>query len=157
MSLGGIAIAVGAMVDAAIVVVENAHKHLEEWEKKGSPGDVKKVIIDAIKEVGPASFYSLLVIAVSFVPIFALEAQEGRLFKPLAYTKNLSMFVAAFLSITLDPALRVSLAHFSIKHFRPTWLANIRNTILVGKMYSEEEHPISKFFFKFKFFAGEII
>ncbi|HLE10667.1 MAG: cation transporter [Bdellovibrionales bacterium RIFOXYD12_FULL_39_22] len=149
MSLGGIAIAVGAMVDAAIVVVENAHKHLEEWEKKGSPGDVKKVIIDAIKEVGPASFYSLLVIAVSFVPIFALEAQEGRLFKPLAYTKNLSMFVAAFLSITLDPALRVSLAHFSIKHFRPTWLANIRNTILVGKMYSEEEHPISKFFFKF--------
>lgn len=149
MSLGGIAIAIGAMVDAAIVVVENAHKHLEEWERKGEPGDVKEVIIAAIKEVGPASFYSLLVIAVSFVPIFALEAQEGRLFKPLAYTKNFSMFVAAFLAITLDPAIRVTLTHFSIRNFRPTWLSKVRNTILVGKMYSEEEHPISRFFFKY--------
>ena len=107
MSLGGIAIAIGAMVDAAIVVVENAHKHIEEWEKNGKKGDVKEVVITAIKEVGPASFYSLLLIAVSFIPIFALEAQEGKLFKPLAYTKNLSMIVAAILAVTLDPALRV--------------------------------------------------
>ncbi|MBI2707623.1 MAG: efflux RND transporter permease subunit [Proteobacteria bacterium] len=149
MSLGGIAIAIGAMVDAAIVVVENAHKHLEEWEKNGQKGDVKEVIIEAIKEVGPASFYSLLVIAISFLPIFALEAQEGRLFKPLAYTKNFSMFVAAFLAITLDPAIRVTLTHFSVKNFKPEWLSNLRNTILVGKMYSEEEHPISRFFFKY--------
>lgn len=149
MSLGGIAIAIGAMVDAAIVVVENAHKHIEEWEKGGRVGDPKRVVIDAIKEVGPASFYSLLVIAVSFVPIFALEAQEGRLFKPLAYTKNLSMFVAAFLAITLDPAIRVSLTHFSVRHFKPAWLSKIRNAVLVGKTYSEEEHPISKFFFKY--------
>ncbi len=149
MSLGGIAIAIGAMVDAAIVVVENAHKHLEEWERNGRKEDPKEVVITAIKEVGPASFYSLLVIAVSFFPIFALEAQEGKLFKPLAYTKNLSMFVAAILAITLDPAIRVSLTHFSVRHFKPDWLSKTRNAILVGKNYSEEEHPISRFFFKY--------
>lgn len=149
MSLGGIAIAIGAMVDAAIVVVENAHKHIEEWEKSGKKGDPKEVIITAIKEVGPASFYSLLVIAVSFIPIFALEAQEGKLFKPLAFTKNLSMFVAAILAITLDPAIRVSLSHFSVRHFKPLWLSKVRNAVLVGKTYSEEEHPISRFFFKY--------
>lgn len=148
MSLGGIAIAIGAMVDAAIVVVENAHKHLEDWEKKGRREDVTEVIIQAIKEVGPASFYSLLVIAVSFMPIFALEAQEGRLFKPLAYTKNLSMIVAAILAITLDPALRVMLTHFQEKYFKPSWLCRIRNAVLVGKMIPEEEHPISRFLFK---------
>ena len=148
MSLGGIAIAIGAMVDAAIVVVENAHKHLEEWEKNGKKEDVKEVVISAIKEVGPAGFYSLLVIAVSFLPIFVLEAQEGKLFKPLAFTKNLSMIVAAILSITLDPALRVSLTHFSVKSFRPLWLSKIRNTILVGKTYAEEDNPISRVLFK---------
>jgi Cu(I)/Ag(I) efflux system membrane protein CusA/SilA len=148
MSLGGIAIAIGAMVDAAIVVVENAHKHIEEWEKGGRVGDPKEIVIEAIKEVGPASFYSLLVIAVSFIPIFVLEAQEGKLFKPLAYTKNLSMIVAAILSITLDPAIRVTLTHFSEKKFQPAWLCNIRNAVLVGKTYSEEEHPISRFLFK---------
>lgn len=149
MSLGGIAIAIGAMVDAAIVVVENAHKHVEEWEANGKKGDPKEVIITAIKEVGPASFYSLLVIAVSFIPIFALESQEGKLFKPLAFTKNLSMLVAAVLAITLDPAIRVSLSHFSVKHFKPTWLSKARNAVLVGKTYSEEEHPISRFFFRY--------
>lgn len=144
MSLGGLAIAMGAMVDAAIVVVENAHKHLEEWEKSGRKRDATEVIIEAIKEVGPASFYSLLVIAVSFLPIFALEAQEGRLFKPLAYTKNLSMLVAAFLAITLDPALRVMFTHFQKKDFKPLWLSRLRNTVLVGKMISEEEHFMSR-------------
>lgn len=148
MSLGGIAIAIGAMVDAAIVVVENSHKHIEEWEKNGRQGDPKEVVITAIKEVGPASFYSLLVIAVSFLPIFALEDQEGKLFKPLAYTKNLSMIIAAILAITLDPALRVTLTHFSVKHYKPRWLSNVRNAVLVGKTYSEEEHPISKVLFR---------
>jgi len=104
MSLGGIAIAIGAMVDAAIVMVENAHKRLERMGPEDSRTDV---IIKAAEEVGPALFFSLLVITVSFLPIFALEAQEGRLFKPLAYTKSFSMAAAAILSITLVPALMI--------------------------------------------------
>ena len=107
MSLAGIAIAIGALVDAAIVVVEQTHKKLEQWERDGRPGDYQDVMIEAVKEVGGPSFFALLVIAVSFLPVLTLEAQEGRLFKPLAYTKNLAMIVAAFLAITLDPALRM--------------------------------------------------
>jgi Cu(I)/Ag(I) efflux system membrane protein CusA/SilA len=104
MSLGGIAIAIGAMVDAAIVMIENAHKHLE----RASPGQSRvAVLVEAAKEVGPALFFSLLVITVSFLPIFSLEAQEGRLFGPLAYTKTFSMAAAALLSITLVPVLMV--------------------------------------------------
>src|SRR2546422_1508011 len=99
MSLGGIAIAIGAMVDAAIVVVEQTHKKLEHWEADGRHGSAQRVIIDAVKEVGGPSFFSLLVIAVSFMPIFALQYQEGRLFKPLAFTKNFSMAIAAVLAI----------------------------------------------------------
>jgi copper/silver efflux system protein len=102
MSLGGIAIAIGAMVDAAIVMIENAHKHLER-APAGKPR--VEVLIEAASEVGPALFFSLLVITVSFLPIFALEAQEGRLFKPLAYTKTFAMAAAALLSVTLVPAL----------------------------------------------------
>ncbi len=102
MSLGGIAIAIGAMVDAAIVMIENAHKHLE----RAAPGKPRsEVLIEAAVEVGPALFFSLLVITVSFLPIFALEAQEGRMFKPLAYTKTFAMAAAALLSVTLVPAL----------------------------------------------------
>ncbi len=102
MSLGGIAIAIGAMVDAAIVMIENAHKRLE----RASPDQTRiEVITDAAIQVGPALFFSLLIITVSFLPIFTLEAQEGRLFKPLAYTKTFAMAAAAFLSITLVPAL----------------------------------------------------
>ncbi|MCM2323356.1 MAG: CusA/CzcA family heavy metal efflux RND transporter [Oligoflexia bacterium] len=148
MSLGGIAIAIGAMVDAAIVVVENAHKHLEQWEKDGEKGDAREVVIEAIKEVGPASFYSLLVIAVSFLPVFALESQEGRLFKPLAFTKNLSMFVAAILAITLDPALRVWLTGMKHIRFKSPRLDRISHALFVGKLYSEEEHPISRVLFR---------
>src|SRR5207302_8427862 len=104
MSLGGIAIAIGAMVDAAIVMIENAHKHLE----RASPEKPRtEVLIEAASEVGPALFFSLLVITVSFLPIFALEAQEGRLFKPLAYTKTFAMAAAALLSVTLVPALMI--------------------------------------------------
>jgi Cu(I)/Ag(I) efflux system membrane protein CusA/SilA len=104
MSLGGIAIAIGAMVDAAIVMIENAHKHLERAAPDASR---VQILIDAAKEVGPALFFSLLIITVSFLPVFALEAQEGRLFKPLAYTKTFAMAGAALLSITLVPALMV--------------------------------------------------
>ena len=104
MSLGGIAIAIGAMVDAAIVMIENAHKRLE----RAADGKSRtEVLIEAASEVGPALFFSLLVITVSFLPIFALEAQEGRLFKPLAYTKTFAMAAAALLSVTLVPALMV--------------------------------------------------
>jgi Cu(I)/Ag(I) efflux system membrane protein CusA/SilA len=104
MSLGGIAIAIGAMIDAAIVMIENAHKHLE----RAAPDTPRlQVLIDSAIEVGPALFFSLLIITVSFLPIFALEAQEGRLFKPLAYTKTFAMAAAAFLSVTLVPALMV--------------------------------------------------
>ena len=145
MSLGGIAIAIGAMVDAAIVVVEQAHKKLEEWERTGRREDYREVVLGAIKEVAGPSFFALLVIAVSFIPVLALEAQEGRLFKPLAYTKNLSMFVAAFLAITLDPVLRLSFTHLRNFDFRPRWLARAANAVIVGKIHPEEEHPISRF------------
>src|SRR5205085_1111145 len=104
MSLGGIAIAIGAMIDAAIVMIENAHKHLE----RARPGKPRlEILIEAASEVGPALFFSLLIITVSFLPIFTLEAQEGRLFGPLAYTKTFAMAAAAVLSITLVPALMV--------------------------------------------------
>jgi Cu(I)/Ag(I) efflux system membrane protein CusA/SilA len=115
MSLGGIAIAIGAMVDAAIVMVENAHKRLEQWEEEGRHGERIDVLIAAAKEVGRPLFFSLLIITVSFLPIFTLEAQEGRLFRPLAFTKTFAMFFAAFLSITLAPVLMVLLIRGRIR------------------------------------------
>ncbi len=105
MSLGGIAIAIGAMVDAAIVMIENAHKHLERLKPDHTVKDRADAMLDACKEVGPALFFSLLIITVSFLPVFTLESQEGRLFSPLAYTKTFSMAGAALLSVTLVPVL----------------------------------------------------
>ncbi len=105
MSLGGIAIAIGAMIDAAIVMVENLHKHIERNDRDGTGIPHWNLVIDASKEVGPALFTTLLLITLSFVPVFALEAQEGRLFTPLAWTKTLSMASAALLSVTLVPVL----------------------------------------------------
>jgi len=125
MSLGGIAIAIGAMVDAAIIMVENAHKHLEHWKAEGSVGDRNVVIIDAAKEVGRAIFFALLIITVSFLPVFTLEAQEGRLFKPLAYTKTFAMFWAAVLAVTLGPCLML--------------------LFIRGKIAPEHKNPISRF------------
>jgi len=125
MSLGGIAIAIGAMVDASIVVVEQTHKKLEIWNRTGRREDHESVIVGAVKDVGGTSFFALLVIAVSFLPVLTLEAQEGRLFAPLAYTKTLCMVVAAVLAITLDPALRLLVMRF-------------------GRVRSEEEHAISR-------------
>lgn len=144
MSLGGIAIAIGALVDAAIVVVEQTHKKLEVWEAGGRVGDQRAIVISAIKEVGGPSFFALLVIAVSFLPVFALEAQEGRLFKPLAYTKTLSMAVAAFLTISLDPALRVLLTHTRSFDFRPRSLCNLVNSFTSARFRSEQNHPLSR-------------
>ncbi len=122
MSLGGIAIAIGAMVDSAIVMIENAHKKLEHKPEGQSH---KAVIIDAAQEVGPSLFFALLIITVSFLPVFILQDQEGKLFKPLAYTKTFPMFFAALLSITLVPLLM-------------SWLVK-------GKIYPEHKHPVSRF------------
>ena len=99
----------------SIIMVENAHKKLEQWEEEGRPGNRTEVLIDAAKEVGKPLFFSLLIITVSFLPIFTLEGQEGRLFKPLAYTKTFAMFFAAFLSITLAPVLLVLLVRGRIR------------------------------------------
>ncbi|MEW6714444.1 MAG: CusA/CzcA family heavy metal efflux RND transporter [Nitrospirota bacterium] len=125
MSLGGIAIAIGAMVDASIIMVENAHKKLEEWEHSGSPGSRTDVIIEAAKEVGPSLFFSLLVITVGFLPVFTLQAQAGRLFKPLAYTKTFAMLFSSFLAITLTPVLMT--------------------LFIRGKIKPEEKNPIVHF------------
>jgi len=121
MSLGGIAIAIGVMVDASVVMVENAHKHLERERGRKSE---KEILLNAAKEVGPALFFSLVIITVSFLPVLALEGQAGRLFKPLAYTKTFAMAASALLSITVIPAL---LALF-----------------IRGKVRSEKRNPISK-------------
>jgi copper/silver efflux system protein len=145
MSLGGIAIAMGELVDAAIVIVEQTHKKLEEAGRLGSKADYHAVVVEAVKEVAPASFFALLVIAVSFLPVLTLEAQEGRMFKPLAYTKTLAMLGAAMLVITLDPALRVFFTRLRRFDFRPAWLCRAVNAVLVGRIRSENDHPVSRF------------
>jgi len=123
MSLSGIAIAIGAMVDASIIMVENAHKRLEEWEHAGRPGGRIEVIIAAAREVGPSLFFSLLVITVGFLPVFTLQAQSGRLFKPLAYTKTFAMLFSSFLAVTVTPALMT--------------------LFIRGKVRPEEKNPVS--------------
>ncbi len=148
MSLAGIAISIGVLVDGAIVEVENAYKKLQLWQEKGGVGDFHEVRLKALKEVGPSVFFSLLVIAVAFLPIFTLVEQEGRLFKPLAYSKNLAMAIAALLAITLDPALRMLFTRMHFVNFRPKWLASIFNHVTVGKYYPEEKHPISRLLFR---------
>jgi Cu(I)/Ag(I) efflux system membrane protein CusA/SilA len=148
MSLSGIAISIGVLVDGAIVEVENAYKKLQLWEAGGRKGDFHVVRLNALKEVGPSVFFSLLVIAVAFIPVFALVDQEGRLFKPLAFSKNFAMAIAALLAITLDPAMRMLFTRMDYKHFKPRWLSNLFNTVTVGKYYPEEKHPISKVLFR---------
>jgi Cu(I)/Ag(I) efflux system membrane protein CusA/SilA len=125
MSLGGIAIAIGAMIDAAIVMIENAHKHLERLPEGHTAKDRADAMLAACKEVGPALFFSLLIITVSFLPVFSLEGQEGRLFSPLAYTKTFSMAGAALLSITLVPVLMM--------------------LFIRGKIMPEAKNPVNRF------------
>jgi copper/silver efflux system protein len=148
MSLAGIAISIGVLVDGAIVEVENAYKKLELWIEGGRKGDFHAVRMEALKEVGPSVFFSLLVIAVAFLPVFTLIDQEGRLFKPLAFTKNFAMAIAALLAVTLDPAMRMLFTRMDNFQFRPRWMARISNQALVGKYYKEERHPISRLLFK---------
>jgi Cu(I)/Ag(I) efflux system membrane protein CusA/SilA len=144
MSLAGIAISIGVLVDGAIVEVENAYNKIYHWQKDGRKGDFHHVRLEALLEVGPGVFFSLLVIAVAFMPVFTLVDQEGRLFRPLAFSKNLAMAIAAFLAITLDPAMRMMFARIDPFTFRPRWLASLATRTLVGRYYSEESHPISK-------------
>src|SRR5262249_50952678 len=148
MSLSGIAISIGVLVDGAIVEVENAYKRLEQWDQAGRPGDFHAVRLQALKEVGPSVFFSLLVVAVAFMPVFTLVDQEGRLFKPLAYAKNFAMAIAALLAITLDPAVRMMFTRMDDVHFKPRWLSNLTNTLTVGRYYPEEKHPISRRLFR---------
>ncbi|XHR29547.1 MAG: efflux RND transporter permease subunit [Chthoniobacteraceae bacterium] len=143
MSLAGIALSIGVLVDGAIVEVENAYKRIEHWIAGGKKGDFHQVRLQALLEVGPSVFFSLAVIAVAFLPVFALVDQEGRLFKPLTYTKNLTMLLAAFLAITLDPAVRMLFARIEPFTFRPRWLAKIATALLVGRYTREENHPVS--------------
>ena len=144
MSLAGIAIAIGALVDAAIVVVEQTHKRLGEKKAQGWEGDERSIVVEAVKQVAGPSFFALLVIAVAFVPVMTLEGQEGRLFKPLAYTKNLSILIAAVLAITLDPALRLFLMSRRDFRFRPRWLSKGLTGVFAGRIQPEEKHPISR-------------
>lgn len=148
MSLAGIAISIGVLVDGAIVEVENAYKRLEEWNSSGRKGDFHEVRLNALKQVGPSVFFSLLVIAVSFLPIFMLVDQEGRLFRPLAISKTLAMALAAFLAVTIDPALRMLFTRMEPFEFRPRWLSRIASAVLVGRYYPEEKHPISRTLFR---------
>ncbi len=148
MSLAGIAISIGVLVDGAIVEVENAYNKIHLWQVAGRPGSFHQVRLDALLEVGPSVFFSLLVIAVAFIPVFALVDQEGRLFKPLAYSKNLAMAIAALLAITLDPALRMLFARIDPFSFRPRWLARWATGALVGTYHAEERHPISRTIFR---------
>ena len=145
MSLGGIAIAIGAMVDASIIMVENAHKKLEEWEKSGMVhGSRVDVIINAAKEVGPSLFFSLLVITVGFLPIFTLEEQAGRLFKPLAYTKTFAMLFASFLAITLTPVLMTLFIRGKIRHEDNNPISHV-----LTKIY----HPVARFALRYRKFV----
>ena len=148
MSLAGIAISIGVLVDGAIVEVENAYNRIHRWLEEGRPGDFHNVRLQALQEVGPSVFFSLLVIAVAFLPVFALVGQEGRLFKPLAYSKNLAMALAAILAVTLDPAMRMLFARIEPFSFRPRFLAHLATKLFVGTYYAEEKHPVSRVLFR---------
>ncbi|HEU4950687.1 MAG TPA: efflux RND transporter permease subunit [Holophagaceae bacterium] len=144
LSMAGIAISIGVLVDGSIVEVENAYNKLHLWDSGGRQGDFHAVRLSALEEVGPSVFFSLLLIAAAFLPIFTLVDQEGRLFRPLAWANNLAMAIAAVLALTLDPAMRMLFTRVDPFTFRPAWLAKAASAVLVGKYRSEEGHPISR-------------
>lgn len=148
MSLTGIAISIGVLVDGAIVEVENAYKKIEHWIANGRKGDYHAVRLEALMEVGPSVFFSLLVITTAFLPIFTIVDQEGRLFTPLAWTKTLTMALAAILAITLDPAVRMLFTRLEPYKLKSRKISKILTTLFVGKYYAEEKHPVSKLLFK---------
>ena len=144
MSLAGIAISIGVLVDGAIIEVENAYRKIEHWHAGGRKEDFHHVRLEALMEVGPSVFFSLLVIAVSFLPIFTLVDQEGRLFRPLALSKTITMGIAGILAVTLDPAVRMLFARADFFNGRSKILNKLGNALIVGTYYPEEKHPISK-------------
>ncbi len=148
MSLSGIAISIGVLVDGVIVEVENAYKKIEIWIAEGRHGDFHQVRLEALMEVGPSVFFSLLVIAVAFLPVFTLVDQEGRLFTPLAWIKTLTIAIASLLALTLDPAVRMLFSRVDPFRLKKKWLEKIANTLLVGTYHPEEEHPISRVLFR---------
>ena len=156
MSLSGIAISIGVLVDGAIVEVENAYKRLEQWIEGGRQGDYHVIRLKALQEVGPSVFFSLLVIAVAFMPIFTLVDQEGRLFKPLAWAKNLAMAIAAILAVTLDPAMRMLFTRMEPIALKARWIpgpirgaaSQLATTVAVGTYYPEARHPVSRILFR---------
>lgn len=148
MSLAGIAISIGVLVDGAIIQVENTYKKIQQWNDDGRKKDLPSVCLESLKEVGPSVFFSLLIIAVAFIPIFTLVDQEGRLFRPLAFSKNFTMAIAAILAITLNPAVRMLFTRVDPFNFSNKWVNKTANLFLIGKYYSENNHPISKRIFK---------
>jgi Cu(I)/Ag(I) efflux system membrane protein CusA/SilA len=144
MSLAGIAIACGELVDAAIVVVEQTHKKLEIYGRSGQPFSPHEVVLEAVKEVAGPTFFALLVIAVAFLPVMVLDGQEGKMFRPLAYTKNFAVMAAAVLAITFNPALRLLLVRRRTEstgargRLQPVW-----DFLLGARIRSQEEHPIT--------------
>lgn len=145
MSLAGIAISIGVLVDGAIVQVENLYHRVQEWLESDRSESFESVRLRALTEVGSSIFFSLLVIAVAFIPVFTLVDQEGRLFRPLAYSKNLAMAIAAVLAITLDPAVRMLYTRYAPYEFEPRWLCAITNQLFVGRYFPEDRHPVSRF------------
>ncbi|HEY6912651.1 MAG TPA: CusA/CzcA family heavy metal efflux RND transporter [Myxococcales bacterium] len=150
MSLGGIAIAIGAMVDAAIIVVENVHKRLERWEREGANEPRAEVVLQALQEVGRPIFFSLLVITVGFLPVFTLEGTEGRLFSPLAFTKTFSMGFAALLSVTLVPAIAATFIRGRIRDEAHNPVSRV-----LGRLYE----PVCRFALRFRWpvIAGALL
>lgn len=144
LSMAGIAISIGVLVDGAIVEVENAYNKLHLWDSGGRQGDFHAVRLEALEEVGPSVFFSLLLIAAAFLPVFTLVDQEGRLFKPLAWSNTLALAIAAGLALTLDPALRMLFTRLDPFDFKPRWMAKAASALLVGKYRSEARHPISR-------------
>lgn len=145
MSLGGIAIAIGAMVDASIVIVENCRKKLEGFIGREDSPEATVALSEGVSEVARPAFFSLLVIAVAFIPVFMLEGQEGRLFQPLAYTKTIAMFTAALVSVTFVPAFIVSFIRTRRKKEGGGLLSSIYNSTMARSAPTEAEHPISRF------------
>jgi Cu(I)/Ag(I) efflux system membrane protein CusA/SilA len=144
LSLAGIALACGELVDAAIVVVEQTYKKLEQHERAGEPFSYEAVILEAVREVAGPTFFALLVIAVAFLPVLVLEGQEGKLFRPLVYAKSFALLGAAILALTLDPALRLLLVRKpSHPDEEPSTFHRVRNWLVGGKLRREDEHPVT--------------
>jgi copper/silver efflux system protein len=142
LSLAGIALACGELVDAAIVVVEQTYKKLELHERLGKPFSYEGVILEAVREVAKPTFFALLVIAVAFLPVLVLEGQEGKLFRPLVYAKSFALLGAAILALTLDPALRLLLVRKSSRHQESGTFRKLHNWLLGGQLRREDQHPI---------------